>query len=344
MKRDATVLASFLLLLGTAFLLLMAGDFMTEEKTQALGATMLQRQLGSVAALAQVTAEAAPVVPTASAPAEENVPVTTVEEAWDEIARETESVTTTPSPVTVEGVGTLELRNETGYSVDLTELPSLPALDTLQAGQPMVLIMHTHGSESYGEQSSSGYRSQDESLNVIAIGETIRQVLEARGYSVYHDKTLCDYPEYTGAYSRSREVIRQALERYPGIFLVLDIHRDAVEDGNGNQLRMACTLEGEDCAQLMLVVGTDAGGNVHPSWQTNLSLAAVLQLRLDALCPGLMRPLNLRTERFNQDLAPLTLLVEVGASGNTLSEAKLAAKTFAETLSGVLDDCGGKSS
>lgn len=346
MKRGSTMLASLLLLLGTAVLLITAGDFMTEEKVQELGTEMLQRQLGSVAALAQVTTAASTLQPVASvsSPAAEPVPVTTVEEAWDEIAREKETVTTTPEPVTVDGGGTLELRNETGYTVDLTTLPALPQLDTLQAGQPVVLIMHTHGSESYTDSDTAGYRSQDESRNVIAVGETIRQVLEARGYGVYHDKTLCDYPEYTGAYSRSRTVIQQALEQYPGIFLVLDIHRDAVEDSNGNQMRMACTVSGQDCAQLMLVVGTDAGGNTHPSWQTNLSLAAVLQMRLDAAYPGLMRPLNLRTERFNQDLAPLTLLVEVGASGNSLSEAKMAAQTFADVLSGVLDDCGGKSS
>lgn len=78
---------------------------------------------------------------------------------------------------------------------------------------------------------------------------------------------------------------------------------------------MACTIDGEDAAKLMLVVGTDAGGLEHPNWRENLSLAAVLQARLQQDYQGLMRPINLRTERFNQDLAPMDLLVEVGASG-----------------------------
>lgn len=271
------------------------------------------------------------------------VPVITVEEAWDELARE-KAPEPSPEPVTVDSGGILELRNETGYDVNLSELPALPQLTEFQGGQPVVLIMHTHGSESYTDPEISGYRTQDPKKSVIAVGEVIRGVLESRGYAVIHDMTLCDYPEYTGAYNRSRAVIEQTLKQYPGIFLVLDIHRDAVEDSEGNQMRMACTLGDEASAQLMLVVGTDAGGLTHPGWQTNLSLATVLQMRLSGAYPGLMRPLNLRTERFNQDLAPMTLLVEVGASGNTLEEAKLAAETFAEALSGVLDDCGGKSS
>lgn len=49
------------------------------------------------------------------------------------------------------------------------------------------------------------------------------------------------------------------MAEYPAIALVLDIHRDAVEDENGGQMRMACTIDGEDAAKLMLVVGTDAG-------------------------------------------------------------------------------------
>lgn len=55
------------------------------------------------------------------------------------------------------------------------------------------------------------------------------------------------------------------MAEYPAIALVLDIHRDAVEDENGGQMRMACTIDGEDAAKLMLVVGTDAGGLEHPT-------------------------------------------------------------------------------
>ena len=329
MKQGWTVIWSLIFLFGAA-VMLRAGE-----------REGLWKNYEAVPAVAP--AEAVFVSTPSTEPSPSAVPVITVEEAWDELARETEPESSW-EPVTVDSGGTLELRNETGYSVELAALPALPQLTELQGAGPVVLIMHTHGSEAYTDPEISGYRSQNEAKSVIAVGDVIRRTLEGHGYAVLHDKTLCDYPEYTGAYNRSRTVIQQAVEQYPGIFLVLDIHRDAVEDGEGNQMRMACTLGDDAAAQLMLVVGTDAGGLDHPAWQRNLSLATVLQMRLSGAYPGLMRPLNLRTERFNQDLAPLTLLVEVGASGNTLEEAKLAAKTFAEALSGVLDDCGGKSS
>jgi hypothetical protein len=57
-----------------------------------------------------------------------------------------------------------------------------------------------------------------------------------------------------------------------------------------------------------------------------------------------MRPLNLRKERFNQDLGTLGLLVEVGTSGNTLGEAQITAKAFAEALGDILTGCCSKSS
>lgn len=345
MKQGSTIFASVLLLICTGFLIMQTEESMTEEKTAALGNMILQRQFGAVATLGETAVpETAQVEETPEPSKALQVPVITVEEAWDEVARETETITTTPEPVTVDGGGALELRNETDYDIAIADLPTLPQLDTLQAGQPVVLIMHTHGSESYLDPYYSSYRTQDESKNVVAVGETIRKALEARGYGVIHDTTLCDYPEYTGAYSRSRTVIEENLAKYPGIMLVLDIHRDAVENADGTQMRMACTIGDSEAAQLMLVVGTDAGGLTHPNWRTNLALAAVLQMRLSDSYGDLMRPLNLRTERFNQDLAPMTLLVEVGASGNTLEEAKISAEVFAEALAGVLDDCGGKSS
>ena len=57
-----------------------------------------------------------------------------------------------------------------------------------------------------------------------------------------------------------------------------------------------------------------------------------------------MRPINLRSERFNQDLAPLNLLVEVGTSGNTLEEALRGGRYLSQALAEVLDEYSGKSS
>lgn len=352
MKRGSALAAAVILLLGAIGLIEGTGSAELARRGKVISTWLAANQLG------MAIVEESPVIETV--PDEESVqtaeqtdaetehaaaiPVTEVEEAWDEEARQKETLPPSPTPIHVDGGVSIELRNETDYEISFPDLPALPEGLDFQSEEPTILLMHTHGSESYSDSETGVYRTQNPEKSVIAVAERMAEVLEQRGYHAVHDTTICDEPEFSGAYNRSRQVIAENLAAYPTIALVLDIHRDAVEDENGQQMRMACQLGDETSAQLMLVVGTDAGGLEHPNWRQNLSLAAVLQSRMSGTWAGIMRPLNLRTERFNQDLAPLDLLVEVGASGNTLEEAMAAGAHFAEALSDVLDQYSGKSS
>lgn len=342
MKRHSPILTAAAVVLLAGALLYLAGFRTPCQAAHTAAAWVVTRQLGAAVVSAAPSRSPVPsAVPADASPAP--VPVETVSEAWDEDARQTQPEPA-PSEIRLEDAPALELRNSTDYTVDFTQLPALPqGLDFQQ--DPAIAIIHTHTTESYfNVDAPEVYRSQSEAEGVMAVGDAMAEVLRQRGYHVLHDKTLCDYPEYNGAYSRSRDVIVSDLEQYSSLCLVLDVHRDAVADTDGSQLRLAVPLEGQDTAQVMLVVGTDDGGLEHPDWQENLSLAAVLQARLTQTCPGLMRPINLRSERFNQDLAPLSLLVEVGTSGNTLEEALRGGQYFSQALADVLDQYSGKSS
>ena len=66
--------------------------------------------------------------------------------------------------------------------------------------------------------------------------------------------------------------------------------------------------------------------------EDNLALAAKLQVTLERQAPGIMRPVNLRGQRFNQDLSNGALLIEMGAAGNTHAEALLAAEQLAQAI------------
>lgn len=214
--------------------------------------------------------------------------------------------------------------------------PDLAALLTADLGwtpvgkTATVLIIHTHGSESFSGdyEMVESYRTLDETLNMIAIGDEVARILELGGIQVVHDRNIYDYPDYSGAYSAARSAIKIWLDEYPGIVMVLDLHRDAGE-GDYGSLVTAATVGGQRCAQLMMVVGTDASGSRHSDWQRNLSLALKLTAVLEAENPGITRPIALRSQRFNMDLTPGSLLVEVGAAGNTLEEAKIAANALA---------------
>lgn len=231
-----------------------------------------------------------------------------------------------------------------------TEPLSVPALQenfdaelTSEEG-PQILILHTHGSEAYtpaGETDivwSGNYRTTDSRYNVVQVGDAMAEVFAQAGISVLHDRTLYDYPSYNEAYDRSLAAIQSYLAQYPSIRFILDIHRDAIEDGEGNQYKVVSTIDGVGtAAQMTLVVGSDGSGLTHPNWMENLKLAVTLQQDILAEYPTLMRPILLRNSRYNQHATTGSLLVEVGAAGNSPEEAALAGKLLAERMVEVLE-------
>ena len=260
------------------------------------------------------------------------------------IPEETEAPTEAPtqpeevlSPVfSPEDAALVDIRNYCGYEADTADLLTQPLCWNLKQDVPTVLILHSHGSESYenteGYEASSAYRTLDSRYNMISIGEHLAKLLESAGIRVIHDQTLHDYPSYNGAYDNARAAIQTYLSQYPEICLVLDLHRDAAETADGEQFRSTVATSKGDAAQLMLVVGTDAGGLDHPNWEQNLSLAVKLHAQLEKTIPGICRSISFRSQRFNQDLSNGGVLVEVGAAGNTRQEALLATEYLADTI------------
>jgi len=205
----------------------------------------------------------------------------------------------------------------------------------LTDGAPQILIIHTHGSEAYtmppGEEytPTSESRTTDTNYNVVRVGDEIASVLARYGISSIHDRSLYDYPNYTGAYDRSLTSIARYLKEYPSITFVLDIHRDAIYDADNNPYKVISSTTEGPSAQLSLVIGTDGSGLSHDSWLENLKLAAAVQNTILSEHPTLMRPIVVRNSRYNQHCTTGSLLVEVGAAGNSLEEALLAARLFA---------------
>ena len=208
----------------------------------------------------------------------------------------------------------IKIAGACSYTVDKRALLRQPStLDFSQDG-PKVLIVHTHSCEAYTPTAAWNYeasdtlRTRDKERSVIRVGSEIAAVLEEAGIETIHDTALNDDPAYSGAYARMLTTIEGYLEQYPSIQMVLDVHRDAAEDVRGMQLAYTADIAGEPCAQVMLVVGTDEGGLEHPDWRENLANALKLQALLNRDDPGLCRPVDLRTERFNAHTSPGALL------------------------------------
>lgn len=258
------------------------------------------------------------------------------------ITAETVPVETQPEPTapffTAQDGAQAAIDNDAGVALDpeswiLTppELPSEPG--------PKVLIYSTHTTESYtknGENytETAAYRTLSSGFNMLSLGARLQERLEALGIEVLRDETLHDYPSYNSAYVSSRKSVQAYLEEYPSLALVLDLHRDAAS--GKQQLRPLAETASGTAARLMLVVGTNAGGRSHPDWQKNCALALRLQTHLERRSPGITRPINLRAQRFNQDLSPGALLIEIGGAGNTHAEALTAVDLLAQAIAELL--------
>ena len=233
------------------------------------------------------------------------------------------------------------IENRPGLALDVAALAEAQLTLSLPEEGPQVLIVHTHGSEAYTPDGGDTYvatgecRTTDTTKSVVRVGDEIAKVLTEMGLTVVHDTGLYDYPEYNGAYDRSLAAVENWLAQYPSIQVVLDVHRDALIGADGTVYKPITTINGEKCAQVMLVMGSNALYD-HPNWLGNLALAVQVQKEMNTLWPTLARPIGLRENRYNQQTAPGAMLVEVGSHGNTLQEALAAARMFARALGAVL--------
>lgn len=216
---------------------------------------------------------------------------------------------------------------------------ALPALNcTLRGDAPCVLIYHTHDAEAYTQTATYPYtrsgqwRTMDETRSVIAVGEALAKCLrEVYGVSVLHDTTRHECGKLATAYSRSEITLRKALAAYPSLVLVIDLHRDAytVTDEPTTDF---VSLNGQELARVMCVVGRGDNYEEKPRYAQNYNLAASLTRQLKAMDSRLARPVRVKAGRYNQHLAPYSLLLEVGHNANTLEQALAVTPYLAEAI------------
>ncbi len=229
------------------------------------------------------------------------------------------------------------LKNLTTYKVDVDKLLTEKLKFKLTGNDVETIIYHTHTTESYTKskdymyQENGVYRTLDTSANMIRIGEEIKKNLQQNGFAVFHDKTIYDYPDYNSSYSKAGKGITKVLEKYKKAKIVLDLHRDAISV-NTEQYKPVVQIEGKKVAQFLIVVGTNQGGLKHSEWKENLKLALKIKKLADEKYPGLCRNVILRKERFNQHVTNGAMIVEMGATGNTVEEVLETTKYFSEIL------------
>ena len=198
---------------------------------------------------------------------------------------------------------------------------------TVSGDDPLVLIVHTHATESYLPASAGNFHSREEENTVRDVGDSLAATLESLGVPVVHDKTLHDYPSYNSSYSRSYETVSALLAQYPSVQCVIDLHRDAVASDSPAS---TVSVGGRTCARYSYVIGTGAA-----TYQSNRAFVDSLNAEAAANHGGFTGKVLERGYKYNQDLSAKYLLLEIGYNTNQIEDCRNTAEVFGEILAAV---------
>lgn len=237
--------------------------------------------------------------------------------------------------------------NNSSFDIDLYDYLSrkypVGSYDPQKKEEPVVLILDTHTTESFVEEGVAYYsppftaeRTSDLNKNIALVATELRKKLEEYGIPVIQSTKLHDEPSFMDSYVRSLETMNEYIAQYPSIKYVIDVHRDSMIASDGEKFKPTVKINGKDCAQIMMVIGTDDGGAYHPNWRDNLTFATHLQQKMNDTYPMLARPINLRDARFNQHVTLGSIILEVGSCGSTFNEALYAADLFGQCLAELI--------
>ena len=214
-----------------------------------------------------------------------------------------------------------------------TKLVKMDLSAKMRNDDPLVLIYHTHGSETYK-------KTDGKEGSVIEVGTALTRELEkVYGIRTIHDKSVYDMVngqlDRNAAYNFAGDSVEKTLKKNPSVKVVIDLHRDSVE----NSIHLRTKINGKSTAQIMFFNGVsrlagkgDIGYLYNPNKEANLAFSLQMQLLCGKYYPDLTRKIYIKGYRYNLHLVKRAMLVEVGAQNNTVNEAKNAMKPLAEML------------
>lgn len=234
---------------------------------------------------------------------------------------------------------------EAPLAISVTETEMIVQTGALEAETlPSVLIYHTHASEAYLLTADEPYvesgkwRTLDNERNVVAIGAMLQETLwREHGIVALHDTDNYESPKLASAYSRSLTAMERYRAAYPSLALYIDLHRDAYGDNPENVPQDYRALADKEVARIMLVVGTGEGATgggfgQMPEFAENLALATRVTNTLRATDAELARDIRVKTGRYNQHVSNRCMLVEVGHTANTFTQAQNAIPYLADAI------------
>lgn len=195
----------------------------------------------------------------------------------------------------------------------------------IDKGKPLVLIFHTHTTESFNPNNSKDRNfTTDYNLNIVKVGEELKKELEEKyGIAVVHDITIHDLPTREKGYEKSRPTVSAYLKKYPSLKIIIDLHRDATTSSS----KTTVIINEERYARPMFVVGAK-----NKNYKANYDKAEKLNTIINNMYPNFSRGIVKQNAKYNQDLSDKMVLLEVGSNLNSLDEAVRTSKIIAKAI------------
>lgn len=198
---------------------------------------------------------------------------------------------------------------------------------------PIVGIYQTHSTESfwpYVPAGSATADSSDWSKTIVQVGWWFAQDLHLIGISVVQSRVNNMSQGLLASYNKSYYTAKTLLKWYPSVRILIDLHRAPSN-------RTPATIAGKSVAKISFVVGTDKL-LPNPYWHQNLAFAEKLSRRLNAIAPGILEGsgIDVVPYRYNEQLMPGDLMIEVGGPNSTLAEESNAVYELARAIQGLV--------
>lgn len=208
-----------------------------------------------------------------------------------------------------------------------------------KSDESKVLLYFTHNYEAFEpvtKAKNGKIAASHQSENIVKFGEKLKTQLDFNGVStdILPVDNQLEMQKKNIHYSRSYKAIRPYVEKRlqeEKYDLIIDLHRDSVG-------AKATTMEheGEKYAKVLFVVGVD-----HPSFKQNQQKVELIKNEMEQLVPGITRNIMLKGKslgdgKYNQDLDPSVILIELGGVGNQEDELNRTVSVIAKATASVL--------
>lgn len=201
---------------------------------------------------------------------------------------------------------------------------------------PKIYIYNTHQLESYN---SSDYTDYNITPNVLIASYLLKEKLNKSNIkTVVETSNITEFLnlnnwDYSKSYDASRYFIKQAIDSYPDLKLLIDLHRDSISKD-----KSTVTIGDKKYAKILFVVGEE-----HDNYQQNLSVAQTLNDLIKNKYPTLTRGIITKSGSnvngiYNQDLSTKSILIELGGNENTMDEVINTINVLAEVLKNYIGE------